>query len=216
MLQMIKTVAFIVTTLFPIINPMGGAPAFLHLTRDSSRKERLALARRVALYSLVMLIGTFLIGSSVLSLFGITLPIVQVGGGLVVISMGWAMLNQNGDEDSKEIGRVADAAPPLHKAFYPLTMPMTVGPGTIATAITLGANAPAPGGGRLALALLEAAVASLLLSIYIFVSYAFFSRSSKLLGPNAMKVVTQLTAFLLTCIGLQIVWNGVSALIHTL
>jgi multiple antibiotic resistance protein len=216
MLQIIKTIAFIITTLFPIINPMGGAPVFLSLTHNSSPRERRALAWRVALYSFFMLIGTFLIGSSVLALFGISLPIVQVGGGMVVISMGWAMLNRKDEEDRKEIERVADAGSPLLKAFYPLTMPLTIGPGTIATAITLGANAPAPGGGRLALALLEVVIASLLLSIYIFVSYAFSSRSSKLLGPNATKVVTQLAAFLLTCIGLQIVWNGVSALIHTL
>jgi multiple antibiotic resistance protein len=216
MLQIIKTIALIITTLFPIINPMGGAPVFLHLTLNSSQKERRALALRVALYSFFMLIGTFLIGSSVLALFGISLPIVQVGGGLVLISMGWAMLNHKDEADRKEIERAADPVPPLHKAFYPLTMPLTVGPGTIATAITLGANAPAPGGGRLLLALLEAVIASLLLSIYIFVSYTLSNRSSKLLGPNAMKVVTQLTAFLLTCIGLQIVWNGVSALIHAL
>jgi multiple antibiotic resistance protein len=126
------------------------------------------------------------------------------------------MLKHEDEEDRKQIVRSADQGFALKKAFYPLTMPLTVGPGSIATAITLGANAPAPGGGNLFLALLDAILGSLLLALYVFLCYAFSDRSGKLLSPAAMNVITRLSAFLLTCIGLQIVWNGLSALIHTL
>ncbi|MGD0902643.1 MAG: MarC family protein [Terracidiphilus sp.] len=216
MAQIVRAIVLIFTALFPIVNPMGGAPIFLSLTHDCTPVQRRTLAWRVALYSFFMLMGSILIGSRVLALFGVSLPIVQVGGGLVVISVGWAMLKHEDEEERKEIHRTANAGVPLHKAFYPLTMPLTVGPGSIATAITLGANAPHPGGGRLLLALLEAIIGSLLLALYVFICYAFSDRSGKLLGPAAMNVVTRLSAFLLTCIGLQIAWNGISALIHTL
>jgi len=183
MAQVIRAIVLIVTALFPIVNPMGGAPVFLSLTTDSSPAERRYLAWRVALYSFFMLLGSMLIGSHVLALFGVSLPIVQVGGGLVVISVGWAMLKHEDEEERKEIRRTADAGLPLRKAFYPLTMPLTVGPGSIATAVTLGANLPHPGGGRLLIALLEAVVGSLLLALYVFLCYAFADRSGKLLGP---------------------------------
>jgi multiple antibiotic resistance protein len=97
-----------------------------------------------------------------------------------------------------------------------LTLPLTVGPGSISVAVTLGANAPHPGGGRLLLALLAAVVASLALAICVFVCYAFAGRVVKLLGPTGASVIMRLSAFLLVCIGLQILWNGIKALMHTL
>jgi multiple antibiotic resistance protein len=100
----------------------------------------------------------------------------------------------------------------LRKAFYPLTLPLTVGPGSISVAITLGANFPHPGGGRLLLALLAAVVSSLSLSLCVFVCYAFAGRVVRRLGPSGASVITRLSAFLLVCIGLQIAWNGIKAL----
>ena len=102
------------------------------------------------------------------------------------------------------------------KAFYPLTLPITVGPGSIATAITLGANIPHSGGSALVFALIEAVIGSLLMALIVWVCLAFADRTAKLLGPTGMTVMTRLLAFLLMCIGLQILWNGVSALVHEL
>jgi multiple antibiotic resistance protein len=209
-------IVLIVSTLFPIVNPLGGAPIFLALTREASRPQRKTLAWGVARNSFFLLLGSLLIGSYILSFFGISLPIVQVGGGLVLVSAGWAMLKREDDDERQAIGRSADPCLLMRRAFYPLTLPLTVGPGSIAAAITLGANAPQPGGGRLALGLLAAVLGALLLSLCVFLCYGFADRTVTLLGPTATRVMMRLTAFLLLCIGLQIVWNGVSALVRTL
>jgi multiple antibiotic resistance protein len=216
MAQVIRQIVLIVTALFPIVNPVGSAPIFLSMTREGSPAERRTLSWKVAMNSFFLLLGSLLIGSHILSFFGISLPIVQVGGGLLVISGGWAMLKHEDEEDRKGIERTAGAGRLLRKAFYPLTLPLTVGPGSIATAITLGANAPHPGGGRLALGLIAAVIGALVISLSVFLCYVFAERTGKLLGPTAMSVAMRLSAFLLICIGLQIVWNGISALIRTL
>jgi multiple antibiotic resistance protein len=215
----VRSIILIITTLFPIVNPLSTAPLFLSLTQSGTPADRRILSRKIATNSFFLLLGSILIGTHVLSFFGISLPIVQVGGGLVVISAGWAMLKSDDDgheEDRKEMERTASAHVLQRKAFYPLTLPLTVGPGSIATAVTLGANIPRSGGSALLFALLEAAVGSLVIALLVWVCFAFADRTAKLLGPTAMSVMTRLSAFLLTCIGLQIVWNGVRALAHEL
>lgn len=218
MANVIRSIILIITTLFPIVNPLSTAPLFLGLTQSGTAEDRRILSRKIATNSFFLLLGSILIGTHVLSFFGISIPIVQVGGGLVVISAGWAMLKSEDEghqEGRKEIERTASANILQRKAFYPLTLPLTVGPGSIATAITLGANVPRSGG-MIVFALLEAAVGSLVIALLVWVCFAFADRTAKLLGPAAMGVMMRLSAFLLTCIGLQIVWNGIRALTREL
>jgi multiple antibiotic resistance protein len=219
MAHIVRSIILIVTTLFPIVNPLSTAPLFLSLTQSGTPEDRRILSRKIATNSFFLLLGSILIGTHVLSFFGISIPIVQVGGGLVVISAGWAMLksdDEGHEEDRKEMERTAIAHILERKAFYPLTLPLTVGPGSIATAITLGANIPHSGASALVFALLEAAVGSLVIALLVWVCFAFADRTAKLLGPTAMSVMMRLSAFLLTCIGLQIVWNGIRTLAHEL
>ncbi len=145
MLEAAKSTLLILSALFPIVNPLGGSPIFLTLTRDYSASARRALSRRVALNSFFLLVSSCLVGTHILSFFGISLPVVQVGGGLIVISTGWAILNRSDDEDDQREGKVHKRLTPrdqFSNAFYPLTLPLTVGPGSISVAITLGANVP--------------------------------------------------------------------------
>jgi multiple antibiotic resistance protein len=217
--HIVRSIILIVTTLFPIVNPLGTAPLFLSFTQSGTPEDRWILSRKIATNSFFLLLCSILIGTHVLSFFGISLPIVQVGGGLVVISAGWAMLksdDEGHEEDRKEMERTATAQVLQRKAFYPLTLPLTVGPGSIATAITLGANIPRSDASALLFALFEAAIGSLVTALLVWVCFAFADRTAKLLGPTAMSVMTRLSAFLLTCIGLQIVWNGIRALSHQL
>jgi multiple antibiotic resistance protein len=140
-IQVAKSILLVVSALFPILDPIGGAPVFLLLTRDYPAETRRVLARRITVNSFVLLIASYTIGSHVLSFFGISIPVVQVGGGLIVISTGWAMLNQKDGGDRDAITRrTVTCADALNQAFYPLTLPLTVGPGSISVAITLGAN----------------------------------------------------------------------------
>jgi multiple antibiotic resistance protein len=126
--------------LFPIVNPVGNAPIFLALTRYYTERERHALALRVAINGFFLLLGSLLVGSYVLEFFGITLPVLRIAGGVVVTAFGWTLL-QGGQELGNQ--RTAEAAQASDcDAFYPLTMPLTVGPGAISVAIALGSQRP--------------------------------------------------------------------------
>jgi multiple antibiotic resistance protein len=210
-----KNLFLILSALFPIVDPLGGSPIFLALTREYSSGARKALSWRIAMNSFFLLVGSYFIGTHVLAFFGISLPVVQVGGGLIVISTGWALLKQRYDDDHKGVKGKMRPQDPLRHAFYPLTMPLTVGPGSISVAITLGANASEHQGVNV-LAILAAIVASVLLAVSIFLCYGFADRLARMLGTTGMTVIMQLSSFLLVCIGVQILWNGVSALLATL
>jgi multiple antibiotic resistance protein len=214
--EAVKTIILIVSALFPIVNPIGGSPIFLALTREYTRNSRKILARRISLNSFILLVASFAIGTHVLAFFGISLPVVQVGGGLIVISAGWTMLRQKDDEDERHsVRRNVGERDILSSAFYPLTLPLTVGPGSIATAITLGANEPHHLGTNL-FAILAAVIASAILGVSIYLCYGFADRIAAVLGAAGMNVILRLSSFLLVCIGVQILWNGTSALIKSL
>ena len=215
MIQAAKSILLVVSALFPIVDPIGGSPVFLSLTRDYTAQTRRLLARRIAVNSFTLLVASFTIGSHVLSFFGISLPVVQVGGGLIVISTGWAMLKQKDGNDRGEVGRRVNCANVLSDAFYPLTLPLTVGPGSISVAITLGANEPHHLGANL-LAILAAAIGSAFVAVTIYLCYAFADRLAGIMGPTGMNVILRLSSFLLVCIGVQILWNGASNLLTSL
>src|SRR5579864_4218598 len=142
--DLVKNTLLVVGALFPIVNPIGNTPIFLSLTRGLSASGRAELARMIALNGLSLILVSIFIGTHILSFFGISLPVVQVGGGLVVISTGWALLRQSsdGETDEKSAGQECNEAGYTRQAFYPLTLPLTVGPGSIAVAITVGADRP--------------------------------------------------------------------------
>jgi multiple antibiotic resistance protein len=212
--EAIKDLFLILSALFPIVDPLGGAPIFLALTREYSSSTRKALSLRIALNSLFLLVGSYFIGSDILSFFGISIPVVQVGGGLIVISTGWTLLKQGTDYDQKGVKRKIQPEDPFSHAFYPLTLPLTVGPGSISVAITLGANAHHQGLNLLGI--LAAILGSVLLAMTIFLCYGFADRLGHVVGATGMTVIMQLTSFLLVCIGVQIFWNGASALLQSL
>ncbi len=215
MLQASKTILLFVSALFPIVNPLGGSPIFLALTREYSRDSRRLLAQRIAINSFILLIASFFIGTHILAFFGISLPIVQVGGGLIVVSTGWAMLKQKDDDRGEGVHRTVDHDDIFSNAFYPLTLPLTVGPGSISVAITLGANEPQNLGQHIE-GILAAIIGSALVALSVFVFYGFADRLATLVGATGMTVIMRLSSFLLVCIGVQILWNGVAALLRTL
>ncbi len=161
------------------------------------------------------MLASYAIGSHVLSFFGISLPVVQVGGGMIVVASGWALLKEKDGSDRNAVERRVSGTDVLRDAFYPLTLPLTVGPGSISVAITLGANEPHTLGGSILL-IITAAIGSAFVAATIYLCYAFADRLALLLGPTGTNVIVKLTSFLLVCIGVQIVWNGVSQLLRSL
>ncbi len=214
--ELVKNTLLVVGALFPIVNPIGNTPIFLTLTRGLSGRGRAVLARMIALNGLVLILTSIFIGTHILNFFGISLPVVQVGGGLVVISTGWSLLREPGDDEGAGRGgpRECSETDYSRQAFYPLTLPLTVGPGSISVAITVGANRgegsewrwPLIGGMLLG---------SLLIAASIYLSYRFAERIGRTLGESAMNIIIRLSSFILVCIGVQILWNGLSTLLRT-
>jgi multiple antibiotic resistance protein len=196
--------------LFPIINPIGNAPLFLRLTRMSGNAERAVLARKVAFNSLCLLLGSLFLGSYVLQFFGISLPIVRIGGGLVVMAFGWKLLNSGEGPDEEAPNGVRHAS---IDSFYPLTMPLTVGPGSIAVAIAVGSQRPKIVDVTSLLLLEAGAVAGIIaIAAAIYLCYRYAENTVARLGVTGTNVVVRLSAFLLLCVGIQILWGGLSEL----
>lgn len=212
-----KNTLLVVGALFPIVNPIGNTPIFLSLTRGLSGSARTALARMIALNGLTLILASIFIGTHILAFFGISLPVVQVGGGLVVISTGWALLRRPNDEEGEGNSTRQECSEGNYsrQAFYPLTLPLTVGPGSISVAITVGANRPEGSEWRWPL-IGGMLLGSVLIAASIYVSYRFAERIGRTLGDSAMNIMIRLSSFILVCIGVQILWNGVSALLRTL
>lgn len=218
MLEAAESTLLILTALFPIVNPLGGAPIFLTMTRNYHDAERRALAWRVSVNSFFLLICSCLVGTHILTFFGISIPVVQVGGGLVVISTGWAILKHSDEDDDAHAGKDQKTVNPrdeFKNAFYPLTLPLTVGPGSISVAITLGANVPRHHGWNFS-GLVAVLIGSFIIAVSIFLCYGFSDRLARALGNTAMSVIMRLSAFLLVCIGVQILWNGAKVLLGSI
>lgn len=210
--------AFLLTyaALFPIMNPIGSASIFLAMTQHLAPEVRRDLVRRIAINSFGLLVGVIFLGSYVLQFFGIDLPIVRIAGGLVVVAFTWKMLNDdNGatEKTAKQAGERDEAHPGLD-AFYPLTMPITIGPGSIAVAVAVGSERPGLSNWQALLQLAAGTLAAALaLAATIYVCYRFADRVVVALGPTGMNVMTRLIAFILLCVGIQILWTGIYALI---
>lgn len=215
MTSAINSFLLVYAGLFPIVDPVGGAPIFLGLTRRLDRRQRQRIASHVAVNSFVLLLGSLVVGSYVLEFFGITLPVVRVAGGLVVATFAWKLLHQNAElQDHSDADTAASENRPID-AFYPLTMPLTVGPGSISVAITLGSQHPHDGALLGNLAVIGGALAGLVaVAVTILLCYRYAERIIAGLGESGTNVLVRMSAFILLCIGIQIMWNGVQPLLH--
>jgi multiple antibiotic resistance protein len=213
--ELTSNTLLVIGALFPIVNPLGNTPIFLTLTRGLSGQGRTKLAWAIAVNGLVLMVASIFIGTHILGFFGISLPVVQVGGGLVVVSTGWTLLRHSDEEDSTEdTKKPCNEANYMRQAFYPLTLPLTVGPGSIAVAITVGANRTEGSEWRWPL-IVGLLIGAITIAVSIYLSYRFAERIAAALGDAAMNVVIRLSSFILVCIGVQISWNGVSALLRS-
>ena len=206
--------AFLLTfaALFPIVNPLEGAPFFLSLTAGLPSAERRVLAGKAAVNGFALLLGSMALGPWMLEVFGIQLPVVRIAGGLVVAALGWKLLTQDQWSDHTA-GLQAESARKVG-SFYPLTMPLTVGPGSMSVAITIGSRKPAgvPQWSQLAEHATGAVLGVLAIAVTIYLAYRFAETIGRLLGETGLEVLVRLSAFILMCIGIEIVWSGYSAL----
>jgi multiple antibiotic resistance protein len=210
----LRALVLVPVTLLPIINPLSTAPVFI-ATVGANRSVAKPLARRVAINAWFVVVASMLIGAYVLAIFGISLPVVRIGGGLLVAATAWRMLHRTDDDDVH--AAAAEKAAALsdleiaRRSFFPITFPLTTGPGTIAASIALGAQIPSTPVLYLA-GVVVAVVGAALVSLALY--YIFKNSAAVLdrLGPIGTLVMMRLTAFILLCIGIEIMWAGWSEL----
>jgi multiple antibiotic resistance protein len=207
--------AFLVTfaALFPIVNPLEVAPLFHVLTRELPVARQHALARQVAVNGLLLLLGSMVLGPWMLVFFGIELPVLRIAGGLVVTSIGWKLLTQDQWSDHAP-HQVPQDAMARAGAFYPLTMPLTVGPGSMSVAVSIGSRQPVDLSHLADYALRGAGATLGLVAIgaSIYVAYRFAGNLARFLGASGVEVLVRLSAFILMCIGIEFLWSGYLAL----
>ena len=199
--------------LFSIVNPIGASLTFHQVTEG--RSDRHVLAWRIALNALFILLGSLLLGGYILNFFGVSLGALRVAGGLVVAIRAWQLLMQpEVNEDRK-----ASAAAPAEQAqddvaFFPLTMPFTTGPGAISVAIALASQRPADGEGVISF-FIGVSLAAVLVALAVGVAYRWSYKVLSMLGRSGARVLSRLVAFLLLCVGVQIISSGLESLVPT-
>ncbi len=202
--------------LFSIVNPLAGAIIFNEVTAFQTHAERVVLARRVAVYSTLVMAVSLGAGSYILSFFGISLDALRIAGGLVVSVRAFEMLSAPAERTQRKEAEASSVRPttdPSGFAFFPLTLPFTTGPGTIAVAISLGSVRPDRMVDR-AVFMGGASLAVLAMAVLIWIFYTTADRFAAVLGASGRNVVARLAALLLLGIGVQIVLSGVVPVLH--
>lgn len=196
--------------LFSIVNPIGAALIFNEVTAGRARQDRARLARKIGVYSAVVLLASLWLGGYVLNFFGVTLSALRIAGGLVVAVRAWSLLMQPEVHEQRKADSVEPAqATEEDVAFFPLTMPLTTGPGTIAVAIALSSQRPSNGAGTFAF-FGGMSLAAIGIALSVWLCYRWSANVTALLGRAGARVLSRLIAFLLLCVGVQIMVTGVT------
>jgi len=213
-----KFFALSFSALLPLINPLGSALVFLGVVGDAPSSVYRTLARKIAISTTLFLVIIELLGTALLRFFGISLPVMQVSGGLVLAAMGWGLLNQ--EEPNQKTGH-ADVDRSLfgsleQKIFYPFTFPLTAGPGSVVVMVTLSAHASVKGLLPNVAAHAGIVIAVIVLSVAVYLCYGYAPRITARISPQTAHGILRVIAFVLLCIGVQITWNGVEAMLKML
>jgi multiple antibiotic resistance protein len=216
LLLVLQASVLVLAALFPIVNPIGSAAVYLAMVEAVDMELQRKLAKRITMYSFFLLFISMLCGGKILSFFGIALYSVQIGGGIIVAVNGWMLLTKDAQKD-----RAATPNPEevLNQAFYPYTLPITVGPGSISVAVALGAHLPnelhvasfvSP------LILAASVLGTVVLCGIIYVCYRWARTAANLLGKSGTTVLMRLSSFISFCIGVQILASGVRSYVQSL
>ncbi|WP_184719214.1 MarC family protein [Caulobacter sp.] len=193
--------------LFSIVNPVGASLIFHQAMGGRSRDERRKLARQIGFYAFLVLLGSLLLGGYILNFFGVSLGALRVAGGLVVAIRAWSLLMDPQEQEDRKASQTEPAQSHEDVAFFPLTMPFTTGPGSISVAIALSSQRPTEGA-AVAPFFIGAGLAAAVVALMVWGFYSASGRVMRLLGPSGARVLSRLVAFLLLCIGVQIIASG--------
>lgn len=205
--------------LFPVINPIGSAFIISPYFSGLSRKERIKAVKKVTFYAFLICATTLFLGHWILELFGLSIPIIQMAGGIMICKIGWEFLssdNKNGEKENNAGGEELGHSPTLdNKLFYPITFPITTGAGTIAVLFTLSAHGATNELSEYLFNIGALLVSIIGLCILIFIFYLNTNRLIGYIGSHNEIIINRLMAFLIFCVGLQIASGGIIHLIKS-
>jgi len=205
-----------------MINPLGSALSLMGIVGDLPAASYKYIARKIAINNVIFLTVVEATGSAILRFFGVSIPVVEVSGGIVIAAIGWSVLNADATKTGVQF-KNSDVAEktgaPGQKVdqmlFYPLTFPVTSGPGTLVLMLTLSAHVSNPRIGQNLMGHLGILIAVLVLSLMVYLCYAYSPRLTAAIAPSTVRGILRVIAFILLTIGVQIAWNGLSVLLKS-
>lgn len=207
-----------IIALFPVVNPVGSAfivnPYLSALDRDEKRRA----VKKITLYAFIICTVSLFGGHWILELFGISIPVIQLAGGIMICKMGWEFLSSDKDQvKPAEKAGIKSEHPQYavveEKLFYPITFPITTGAGTISVLFTLSAHSAASDTRNYLINTGAILLSILVMCFLIYVFYLNTKRIINYLGSSGEKIVNRITAFLIFCVGLQIAITGIRVLV---
>lgn len=209
----IHTFLYAFIAIFPVANPIAMSSVFYSMTRHAKKEERILVSQKVGIYGISLLLAVLLVGPFVLLFFGLHATDIRVAGGLIVFSIAWNMLNKTDDRASEIKGNATDSDI-LSLAFFPLTMPLTAGAGSIAVVVVLAMQAQTMK--HVISHYLAIALAITVTFIIVSLCFRYADAIFNSLGKTGGKVVTSLAAFILLAMGVSITWGGIHQLIMSI
>jgi multiple antibiotic resistance protein len=206
------------SALLPLVNPLGDALVILSMVGSAPPAVYRTLARRIAISTTIFLISIEAGGTLLLKFFGISLPVVQISGGIALAAMGWKLLNQEEPDERARPPAVDDVGLRSleRKVFYPFTFPITAGPGCIVVMVTLSAHATGRGVMTSVTAHAGIVIAVVLLSVAVYFCYGHAPTITARISAQTVHGMLRLIAFVLLCIGVQITLNGIETIVKTM
>ncbi|MGP8253384.1 MAG: MarC family protein [Terracidiphilus sp.] len=209
------------SALLPMINPLGSALNLMGIVGDVPPAAYKYLARKIAINNVIFLTVIEVTGSAILRFFGVSIPVVEVSGGIVIAAIGWSVLNAPATQTevqfkNTDIAAKTDAGHKVEQMlFYPLTFPVTSGPGTLVLMLTLSAHVSNPSLARNILGHIGIFIAVIVLSLMVYLCYAYAPKLTLAIAPSTVRGILRVVAFILLTIGVQIAWNGLSVLLKS-
>lgn len=192
------------TSLFSVVNPLAAMPIFLSLTEKQSERERVQTAKKAAVYMLGVLLIFLLIGTFILSFFGISLAGIRIAGGLIIMRAAYSMLNP--ERGGRKLTDEDEAAARVKEdiSFSPLALPLLSGPGSIAVVIGFATQAEG---------VTDYLINGFSIVLVVIITYAILRLSpisARYIGPTGLNVMTRLMGFIALAISVQFILSGIS------
>jgi len=218
MIQLLEVVGLGLVALLPLANPLPAVALLIGLSGGMTAAERRRQSSLAAIYVFAITIIAYYAGQAVMYAFGISIPGLRIGGGLIVCSVGFAMLFPKAalDHTPEVDGRSEElkAQTTNDIAFVPLAMPTTAGPGTIAMIIALAASVRSSDQFEPWVLRLAPLLVCFLLALILWLCLRGSTSILRFFGRSGIEAISRLMGFLLVCMGVQFVINGVLEIVH--